>query len=252
MKPSPLFSLAGLGMILVGIFFVLWSLNYGSALSLILIGFLAWIVSVGLKLAWSIQTNKKIINYLKKKFSSKLSGSIIWAYIGSLTGIFECGVSLLFVLFIPSLLNANWQDVIGFGIGFGAIESIILGLISLAGNLYFLIKPSVAPKEVKELWKIYRKYSFTAITTPIVERVATILIHVFTSILIVLAAQQNMYYLFWLSFFFKSFVDSVAAWSRFRLDIADWKKPKQIWFVEFLIIIFGIISLFGVFCLFNL
>jgi hypothetical protein len=70
--------------------------------------------------------------------------------------------------------------------------------------------------------------------------------------LIVLAVQQNMYCLFGLSFFFKSFVDSVAAWSHFKLDITNWKKPKQIWFVEFLIIIFGIISLFGVFWLFNL
>jgi len=252
MKPSPSFSLIGLGMIIVGIFSILWSLNYGSKLSLILIGFLAWIVSVGLKFAWSIPTNKKIINYLEKKFSSKLSGPITWAYIGSLTGIFECGISLLFVLFIPSLLNANWQGIIGFGIGFGAIESIILGLISLTSNLYFLIKPSAAPKEVKKLWKKYRKYSFAAISTPIVERAATIPIHVFTIILIVLAVQQNMYYLFWLSFFFKSFVDSVAAWSHFKLDITNWKKPKQIWFVEFLIIIFGIISLFGVFWLFNL
>ena len=246
MKPSLSFSLIGLGMILVGIFSILWSLNYGSKLSLILVGFLAWIVSIGLKLAWSIQTNKKIINYLEKKFSSKLSGPITWTYIGSLTGIFECGISLLFVLFIPSLFNANWQDIIGFGIGFGAIESIILGLISLTSNLYFLIKPSTAPKEIKKLWKKYKKYSVTAISTPIVERATTIPIHTLTKILIVLAVQQNMYYLFWLSFFFKSLVDSVAGWSHFKLKITNWKKPKQIWFIELIMILFGILSIIGI------
>ena len=64
MKPSPSFSLIGLGMILVGIFSILLGLNYGLKLSLILVGLLAWIVSVGLKFAWSISFNKKIINYL--------------------------------------------------------------------------------------------------------------------------------------------------------------------------------------------
>ena len=169
-----------------------------------------------------------------------------------LTGIFECGISLLFILFIPLLFNTNWQGIIGFGIGFGAFESMIIGLILLINNLYFLIKPSAASKEVRKLWVKFKKYSFTAISTPIVERAATIPIHIFTISLIVIAVQQNMYYLFWLSFFFKSFVDSVAAWSHFKLNITNWKKPKQIWMVEFLIIVFSVLSILGVFWLFNL
>lgn len=246
MKLSPLFLFSGLGMILVGILSILWGLNYGSKLSLIIIGFLAWVISVGLKFAWSIPINKKIINYLENKFSSKVSGPTIWIYIGSLTSIFECGISLFFVLFIPTLLNANWQNMIGFGIGFGAVEAIILGLISFINTLYFLIKPSAVPKELKKRLEIYKKYSFTAILTSIVERASTIPIHILTTILIVLAVQQNTYYLFLLSFFFKSFVDSVAAWSHFKLDITNWKKPIQIWFVEFLITIFGILSFLGI------
>lgn len=247
MKASPSLSLIGLGMIAVGIFSMLWSLNYGSKLSIVLIGFLAWIVSVGLKLAWSILSNKNIIEYLEKKFPSKFSGPITWMYIGSLTGIFECGISVLFVLFTPTLFDANWQDIIGFGIGFGAIEAIILGLISLSFTIYFLIKPSLVKKELQKRWGTYKKYPFTAISTPIVERAATIPIHAFASILIVIAVQQKEYYLFLLSFLFKSFVDSVAAWSHFKLDITNWKKPIQIWSVESLIITFGVLSIIGLF-----
>ncbi len=248
MKPSILSCLSGLGMILVGIFSVIWGINYGSNLSLILIGFLAWTVSVGLKFVWAALTNKKIIDYFKKKLSSKFSGPITWTYIGMLTGIFECGISLIFVFLVPSLFNADWHSIVGFGIGFGAFESLIVGLMVILGNLYFLIKPSAAPNNAL---KRYRQYPFTAISIPIIERAATIPIHTFTKILVVLSVQQNMYYLFLLSFFFKSVVDSVAAWSHFKLDITNWKKPKQILGVELIIVVFGALSILGIFWLSN-
>jgi len=46
----------------------------------------------------------------------------------------------------------------------------------------------------------------------IVERAATLPIHIFTKAIIVLAVQQNIYLLFWLSFGFKSLVDAIAGW----------------------------------------
>lgn len=248
MKPSPLFYVIGFGMILVGLIAVFLSLSYGSEWFFIFLGFLAWIVSVGLKFAWALPTNKKITIYFKNKLPSKFSGITTWTYLGSLTGVFECGISLLFVLFIPSLFNANWQNIIGFGVGFGAIESLLLGIFSLISNLYFLIKPTEAPKEVKKLWQTYKKHMFTAISIPIIERTFTLLIHIFTKTLIILAVQQN-FYLFWVSFFFKSLVDSIAAWSHFELKITNWKKPKQIWQIELIIIILGVISAIGIFWL---
>jgi len=252
-RPPRLSILPGLGPILVGVFSILWSIHYGATSFFIFIGFPAWIVSVVLKIAWAAPTNKRIKDYLEKKFPAKISGPIMWAYIGLLTGIFECGIILLFVVLIPSFSNADWPEIIGFGIAFGAAEAIILGLISFLGSLFVLLKPSETSQEkLQEVWLKIRKYPFTMISVPIVERIAAILVHIFTTVLIVLAFQQNAYYLFWVSFFFKSFVDSVAAWASQKFDIAHWQKQKQIWFVESLFLALGVISIFGILWLSNM
>lgn len=252
-RPSKLSILPGLGPILVGVFSILWSIDYGAGSFVIFIGFVAWIVSVVLKIAWAAPTNKRIKDYLEKKFPSKISGPIMWAYIGLLTGIFECGILLLFVVLIPSFSNAGWPEIVGFGIAYGAAEAIILGLISFLGSLYCFLKPSATSKiNLQEVWLKIRKYPFTMISVPIVERIAAVLTHLFTTVLIVLAFQQNAYYLFWISFFFKSFVDSVAAWASQKFDIAHWQKQRHIWFVESLFTVLGVISIFGTLWLSNM
>ena len=191
-RPSILSIFPGLGPILVGILSILWSINYGATSFLVFIAFPAWIVAVVLKIAWAAPTKKKIIDYLEKKFPSKISGPIIWSYIGLLTGIFECGILLLFVAFIPSFSNANWPEIVGFGIAFGAAEAIILGLISFLRSLYCLLNPAATAKRIEQaVWLKTRKYPFTVISVPIVERIAAILVHLFTTVLIVLAFQQN-------------------------------------------------------------
>ena len=252
-RPSVLSVLPGLGMVLAGVLSILWSIDYGARVFLIFLGILAWIVSVGLKVAWAASTNKRIKGYLEKKFSPRISGPIIWAYIGLLTGIFECCIILLFVILIPSFSNVDWPVTIGFGIAFGAAESIILGLISLLHSLYYLAKPSAtSQKDEQEVWQKTRKYPFTTISVPIIERIAAIPIHVFTTALIIIAFQQNSYYLFWISFFFKSVVDLIAAWSNLKLDITHWKERKRIWFVESLFVALGAVSIFGTLWLFSI
>jgi uncharacterized membrane protein YhfC len=252
-RPSILSIFPGLGPILVGVFSILWSINYGAGSFFIFIGFPAWIVSVALKIAWAAPTNKRIKNYLDKKFSSKISGPIMWAYIGLLTGIFECGIILLFVVLIPSFSSANWPETIGFGIAYGAAEAIILGIFSFGRSLYCVLKPPATPQRVEQaVWLKIRKYPFTMISAPIVERIAAILLHLFTTVLIVVAFQQNAYYLFWISFFFKSFADSVAAWATQKFNIARWKKQRHIWFGEFLFVVLGVISIFGTIWLSNM
>jgi len=250
MKIHPLFLFTGLGMIVLAIIFVISAHNNGAALYAIFLGVLAWVISVGLKFAWALPTNKRIIKFFEKRLPSVLSGPVAWGYLGILTGVFECGIALLFVLNVPLLKQADWNTAIGFGVGFGAMEAFILGMLSFVHVSYYQIHP-VSAKENKQ-WRIFIKYKFTAVSTAIVERASTIFVHTFTKVLIVIAVQNNMYLFFWFSFVFKSLVDAIAAWAVLKKNIQNWTKPSQIWRIEFIFIIFGILSIFGLVAIKNM
>jgi uncharacterized membrane protein YhfC len=133
----------------------LWILNLGAEWSVVELGALAWIISVGLKSAWAIPTNKPILNFLKSKLPRKLSGPISRSYIGLLTGIFECGIALAFVLILPILYQADWVNALAFGVGFGAVEAFILGLGALGHIVYYTIRPESVPEKEREAFKDY-------------------------------------------------------------------------------------------------
>jgi uncharacterized membrane protein YhfC len=168
-------------MVGVAVASALWIINLGAMWSVLLLGALAWIISVALKIAWSVHTNKPILNFLKSRLPTKLSGPFSWSYIGLLTGIFECGIALAFVLKFDILYQASWVDILAFGVGFGAVEAFVLGLVALGGVVYHTIHPESIPEEDKEKWKITPN-SLLMIPVGIVERAITLPIHIFTKV----------------------------------------------------------------------
>ncbi|MFW0860459.1 MAG: YhfC family glutamic-type intramembrane protease, partial [Dehalococcoidia bacterium] len=226
MKISPLFFITGIGMVGVAVASALWIISLGADWSVLLLGALAWIISVALKIAWAVLTHKPILNFLKTKLPTKLSGPISWSYIGLLTGIFECGIALVFVLKLPILYQANWVYTLAFGVGFGAIEALVLGLLSLVRIGYYTIRPKSIPEKEREGLKITPD-SLRTIPLGIVERVSALLIHIFTKAAIILAVQQSIYLLFWFSFGFKSLVDGIAGWMHLEKDIRSVTKASQ-------------------------
>lgn len=232
-------------MVSVAIVSVLWVLSLGAVWSVLLLGGLAWIISVALKFAWAIPLNKPIINFLKSKLPANLAGPISWTYIGLLTGIFECGVALAFVLKFPMLGQANWQNALAFGIGFGAMEALLLGLLALWGVGYHKFRPESIPKEEMNKWEITSN-RLLMIPIPIAERIFTLFIHIFTKVLIILAVQQNNYILFWYSFGFKSMVDAIAGWMHLEKDIRNVTKASQMWAFQSIFMILALISSLGI------
>ncbi len=79
-----------------------------------------------------------------------------------------------------------------------------------------------------------------------VERVSALLVHIFTKVLIILAVQQNIYLLFWLSFGFKSLVDAIAGWMHLEKDITNVTKASTLWAYESIFMILAIVSLIGI------
>ena len=246
MRMAPLFFVGPIGMIAVAIIPSLWILSIGGTWSALLLGGLAWIVSVALKVAWAVPTNKRILSYLKSKLPAKLAGPLSWTYIGLLTGIFECGIALIFVLKLPTLYQANWEDALAFGIGFGAIEALVLGLLLLCGGIYYGFRSQSIPEEDRALWSKGVSVTLQEMPIPIVERASTLCIHVFSNVLIILAVQLNIYLLFWFSFGFNVLVDGFAGWMILEKDIKNSTNVSQWWAYQSIFVTLAIISLVGI------
>ncbi|RJS49040.1 MAG: hypothetical protein CIT03_04650 [Methanobacterium sp.] len=238
---NPLFYISGLGMVAVAIIAILYILKQNASPFILFLGGLSWIISVAMKFLWASKTNKQVIKYLNDRFSPELSGPLSWSYIGLLTGVFECGFVLVLVLFTPLLYQAAWIDVIAFGIGFGAIESFFLGII----GILTLFNPQKITSDTLERYELNRNNLLT-IPLGIVERISTLFVHIFTCALIFIAVQGGNYFFFWVSFLFKSLIDSIAGWLHLEKDIRNVKSAYQHWKYQFIFLVLGIISLAGV------
>ncbi|BBB33327.1 conserved hypothetical protein [Thermotomaculum hydrothermale] len=235
-----LFLISGIGMVIAGIFaYLIWQKKHKIDFSFYLLGAAAWIFGVGLKFVFAILFNEKIKVLLQETFTKPFSDILFYIYIGLLTGVFECGIVLLFVWLIKSLQKESFEEAVGFGIGFGAIEAIGLGVISLISIGLIIISPDSFPKEVLakvELLNIW------IIPAPIIERISTIFIHIFATVLIVFAYLTKKQKWFWASFVYKTFVDTIAGW--FALNHLG-NNLFALYSLEFEIAILGLFGFLG-------
>jgi len=237
----------GIGMLAVAAVPTLWILNLGAEWSVVVLGIFAWIVSVALKGAFHFLFSKQILSFLKSKLSPKLLRSFSWTYIGLLTGVFECGIALAFVLKLDILYQATWVDILAFGIGFGAFEAFALGIGALGQVGQYILRPESIPEEdtKEESWRTTLGNLSLLLVGP-VERASAICFHVFSNVLIILAVQQNFYLLFWLSFGFKTLIDGIADWMTREKDIESSTNVGQWWTYQAIFMISALVSIIGI------
>lgn len=233
----PLALLGGIGMIVVALGFAAYAgrrqLGWG-ALSL---GALACGVTVALKFAWAIPFNPPIYTALNQALPS-LGVPLFTLYVGALTGIFEVGLVAL-LLNYTRLGKAAWPRALAFGIGFGAIEALVLGVVSLSSTLAAMMIAMVQlpdPEVVAHLGNILW------VLAPVVERLATIFIHICCNVLIFYAVNTRQARWFWLAFGFKTAVDTAAA---LCVHINGIDTLRHVWTFEVMIILFGLASWLG-------
>lgn len=176
-------------MILVAVIAVsFWQRGKPSLWIFVGIGALAWAVAVTLKVAWAVPTNKLVHSGLNQVLGKAIGEPLFWVYIGLLTGIFECGIKQLFVI-KTRLKEADWNQAVAFGIGFGAMEAFLLGAVSFIGLLMVIVFFEHIPAEAKDQIAKGLGDNFAVIPLPIVERIIALLVHVFSSVLIVYGVQ---------------------------------------------------------------
>lgn len=225
--------ISGLGMIFVGAAFIAsWARLTKVPLLPFLWGALLWVISVTLKFAVAIPVNQRLLKLLLISLHPMLATLIFSTYVGLLTGIFECAF-IYFVVKLTSLREYNFDHAIAFGVGFGSIEAILLGLISLIKMLF--------------AGHLAQGVPLAGIPIPIVERFFTILVHVFCSVLIFYSIRSRKLSYFLLSFITKTALDGFAGWFHLSYKFS----LTNLWIAEVVAAIFGILSLYGAYRLRN-
>jgi uncharacterized membrane protein YhfC len=239
---SPLVLMPGLGMVLVALGFIVYALRRRLGVRYLLLGAVAWMVTVGLKFAWAAEFNTSVFTALKSALPAMIAAPAFELYVGALTGVFEVGVTFL-VLRLTRLGRAPWASALSFGIGFGAVEALLLGISPLTAGLIALTAPAtLTPVQLESIAAVANPLLGLA---PMWERFFTIWVHILSNLLIFYAVASRQARWFWLAFVYKTGLDAVAAYAQISGLISN-EYLTGIWIIEFVVALFGLAGMWGV------
>ena len=214
-----------------------WKVRSGESFIYPLLGAAAWFISIIAKFLFAYWLNTPILEFIKSALGQTGYLTIGSLYIGSLTGIFEIGIALVFVLSIRKLYE-NAERGIGYGLGAGTIEALLIGF-SQVGAFIMLITGSPGSDNM------ITEYSSLASNTPVlflvapVERIIAILCHTSSRALIVLAAAKRKQIYLWLGFLIMTGIDAVAGYAH----LAGYVTTVSTWWIELALVPFAILSI---------
>ncbi len=228
---TPLMLLGPLGMLAVAAAFILYAVRRTHDWRYLIFGGLCWAVTVALKVVWAIAGNLAVYRILRPL---PLGDWLYYLHIGLLTGV--CEVALVWLLLRSTGLGqVAWPRVLAFGIGFGALEALLLALGSLSSVLALVLAPQLVPPSLgASLAGVQGLINSVAAGW---ERFFVVLVHLFSNALLFYGVQRRQQRWFWLAFVFKSLMDAVAAWGQVTgLDV-----PKTL-FIEAIIAVWGLLA----------
>lgn len=238
---SPIVLLGGLGMVLVALGYLVYALARKLNLKYVGLGALAWVVAVALKFAWAIPVNGPIMQALRTALPEEASRGIFYVYVGFLTGFFE--VILVYLALRRTRIGretaSTWQGALAFGIGFGAVEAFLLGLLSLVGTLPAVVMPQLYP--LPSLADIAHANDVLWAVAPVWERFFTVLIHIFSTVLICYAIAGRQVGWMWLAVAYKTILDAVAAFGQ----VNGINTLAMLWGIEGFIGVLGVLGWLG-------
>ncbi|MGD9317753.1 MAG: YhfC family glutamic-type intramembrane protease [Anaerolineae bacterium] len=230
--------IGGLGMMAVAAGFVIYAGLHRLGWRYLGLGALAWVVSVVLKFVWAVAFNQTVYGALQSALPEALADPVFALYVGALTGVFE--VLLLWLVMRYSRLGRmTWGQALAFGIGFGAVEALLLGLQSLANAAFALATPALVPIGPEAIAQMNNPLLQLA---PIVERFFAILLHIFACLLVIYAVRTRQARWLWLAFVYKTGIDTVAAFAQIRGLVTY----PAIWAIEAVVAVWGIAGWLGI------
>lgn len=238
---GPLVLLPGTGMLLVALAFVIYpARRRWLGWRWLGLGALFWVLTVALKFAFAIPVNPLVYRALGVTSDHLFSSGnlLAYLYLGALTGIFEAGLAWV-VLRKLRWGQADWQQALVFGIGFGAFEAFLLGLAGFGSALAGLLAPAALP--IPTLGNLANNATFVMGLAPIVERLSVIFAHIFACVLVFYAIASGEAKWGWLAILYKTLLDAPAGFAAFwGTGTAD-----KLWSLEAVIAMFGLLGVWG-------
>jgi uncharacterized membrane protein YhfC len=119
------------------------------------------------------------------------------------------------------LRRTDFDGAVAFGIGFGGIEVFLMGSVALVQTMLLVVFPNHIPAGLRDaLLKQFARGSMATILLSIVERASAMAVHCLASVLLIYAVRTRRRVWFWLSFAYKTLIDTIAAWA-----LLAWKMP---------------------------
>jgi uncharacterized membrane protein YhfC len=229
-------------MVVVGLAYIFyWNIRRSIPWVYFAWGGMAWVVGVGVKAAVAGVANPPVISGLRELLGRPLADPPTWLYIGLLTGVFETAAALLFVA-KTRLRQAGWAEAVAFGIGFGSLEALLLGLGSFTGVALALMAPELLPKEALAAFRLPPGNPWLWLPAGTVERLFTVMVHILANVLIIYAWRSRRWRYLWASFAYKIGVDGLAAFGIVSLGVAS---LSRVWALEAGILVFAVVGLWG-------
>ncbi len=237
---QPTILIPGIGMTVVALLAAAWALRKGGTWKMLGWGALFWAFTVALKFAFAIPVNTPLSQLLGISYQNPLaiSNIIFYIYVGALTGIFEVLVAWL-VLRNRPLGRASWTQALAFGVGFGAFEALLLGLLSLGNSIGVLLAPDSL--HIATLGAMASNNEVLFGIAPVVERISVIMAHVFTCVAIFYAIAVRQPKWMWMAVLYKTVLDAPAGLAQF----IGMNTLEKLWAIEGVILLIGLVGLWA-------
>jgi uncharacterized membrane protein YhfC len=237
--------LSGIGMILVGILVPLyWQRKTKAGINYFLWGAGIWIVAVAVKIAMDYTITSPLSSAVQP-YGLAAVLVVMGLYVGLRTGLFESGFSYLAML-KTRLKKMNYKQGVAFGLGFGAIESLFLGVTSFLNILVFIMFPDVIaliPEAAQSAIIAQLNASSWIVFGPIIERIGVMFIHVFGTLLVLYAVRSGKIVYLVVSILFKTLVDGIIPWLVYVMQPLT--ELPNAYIVEIPFIILALIAYYG-------
>ncbi len=244
---NPIFLLSGVGMMLVGIISAVWW-RYRTLVHwrYFFLGAAVWMAAIAVKVALDLTVTPLIIQWLTGIYTAVGIAMISGAYVGLRTGLLESGFTYA-VAMKEKLRKMDFDQAVAFGIGFGAMEAVMLGLSSFLNVAVLLAFPQIL-NFVTPLQRaaILQQLTLPAVLfmAPIIERASTLLVHVFCTVLVIKSVKSGRAGYFILSILYRTLIDGALPFLTMTFDSTT---IAGIYYIESFVVVLGLMAAVGMF-----
>ncbi len=233
------------GMVAVGLGAIIyWRRRTGASLRLFYQGGLWWGVIMAPKFLMDIYVTPRLASWVFNSMGLVAALIGMGVYVGLRTGLLESAAVLL-AFNREGLNDLNVDEVIAFGVGFGAIEAIFLGVPSLiqiaAYNLYPSLVESLTLDQLMQLL-VQLNAPTWVVGAPIIERGFTLLAHIYATLLIYSGVRNEDSRSVLVAIAYKGALDAMVPLMQWLLSSRGF---GMVYVVEVWVVIMGLVGLWG-------